>query len=391
MERPVMQRLIGAAVLALLAIIFLPMILKPDVKAPDVSEVPLQMPKQPEAVTPESGNMETRELPLNVPGEVPAQGGVLGVPMTPVDAATGKPVSAAPTELETLPIATTEKPPTAAPVDKSSMVAEPINAKPVTSVQGEPSKTPVSSNPTVTTKPAMIEKPAIPMPKPPRPVDVPVTPEKTPVAMPKPPRPVDSPVIEKPVTKPAKLPEPVATAAAAGNYSISIGSFTNLDNANALVAKLRAQKLPVQTEKVSINGKSGMKVRIGPYADRASAETDRLKADAIAGSTSKVAAQLPSPAEKTVEKAAAKPAAAASSGTGFSVQLEALSVEADATKMRDRARSLGFNAFVKRVETEKGPLYSVRLGPVADRDAANKLRDDAAQKLGKTGIVKPHP
>ena len=73
------------------------------------------------------------------------------------------------------------------------------------------------------------------------------------------------------------------------------------------------------------------------------------------------------------------------------MQLEALSDNAKAEEIRNRARSLGFNAFVKRVETEKGVLYSVRLGPVADRDAANKLRDEATQKLGKTGIVKTHP
>ncbi|MGH8105622.1 MAG: SPOR domain-containing protein, partial [Arenimonas sp.] len=107
---------------------------------------------------------------------------------------------------------------------------------------------------------------------------------------------------------------------------------------------------------------------------------------------SKVNAQDAAPSTATVSKpaatATAKPAATSS---GFSVQLEALSDNAKAEEMRNRARSLGFNAFVKRVETEKGVLYSVRLGPVADRDAANKLRDEATQKLGKTGIVKIHP
>jgi DedD protein len=379
MEKPVIQRLIGAAVLALLAIIFLPMLLKPDVKAPDVSEVPLQMPKQPEAVTSTNGPIETRELPLNVPGDAPAQGGVLGVPMTPVDAATGQPI--APSEapaLQNTPIATTQTPPaaqTAGP--KSSALPDDalLTVKPVPSAQGEQAKTPP---PAVTPQPKPNAGPA--------------------VAMPKPPRPVDEPVSEKPPTKPAKLPQSSA-AAAVGNYTISIGSFSNLDNANALVTKLRAQNLPVKTEKVSINGKSAMKVLIGPYADRASAETDRLKADAIAGSVSKVAAQTSAPAakpaEKSVEKPSAKPAAAAptttATGSGFSVQLEALSVEAEAMKMRDRARGQGFNAFVKRVETDKGTFYAVRLGPVADRDAANKLNDQAKQKLGKSGFVKSHP
>ena len=45
MESPLKQRLIGAAVLAALAIIFLPMLLKgPAVREPDATEVPLSMP-----------------------------------------------------------------------------------------------------------------------------------------------------------------------------------------------------------------------------------------------------------------------------------------------------------------------------------------------------------
>jgi DedD protein len=376
MERPVMQRLIGAAVLGLLAIIFLPMLLQPDVKAPDVSEVPLRMPNQPEVASPDNATMETRELPLNVPGNAPAQGGVLGVPMTPVDAATGQavtPSTADNTPLQALPIATTPTSPAAQipPAKITPLAEDALPVKPITSVQGESSKTPPTLAKPIL-KPVVDEKPAIPMPKPPRPADPPFA--------------------EKPPTKPAKLPEP---ATAAGNYTIAIGSFTNLENANALVAKLKAQRLPVQTEKATVNGKPALKVRIGPYVDRASAEVDRVKADAIAGSVSKVAASAApteKPVEKTAEKAAPKPAAnSGSSGSGFSVQLEALSLEAEAGKVRDRARSMGFNAFVKRVETEKGVLYSVRLGPVADRDAANKLRDDASQKLGKTGIVKSHP
>ncbi|MGH8107667.1 MAG: SPOR domain-containing protein [Arenimonas sp.] len=323
METPVKQRLIGALVLALVAILFLPLILTNDVKAPDVSEVALDMPKAPES------EFETRDLPLNAPtGKTPA-GGVLGVPKPPVSASAEVPVidppvvSGATTPAETTP---------ENPVIKSVEPAKPAETKPLE------------------TKPV-----------------------------------VEKPVVEKPAeVKPA--------AVAAGNFTITVGSFTNLDSANNLVARLKAQKLPVLTEKISVNGKPALKIRIGPYADRASAEAARLKADEIAGGTSKVNAQDAAPSTATVSKpaatATAKPAATSS---GFSVQLEALSDNAKAEEMRNRARSLGFNAFVKRVETEKGVLYSVRLGPVADRDAANKLRDEATQKLGKTGIVKIHP
>lgn len=327
METPVKQRLIGALVLALVAILFLPMLLKPDVKAPDVSEVPLDMPKAPES------EFETRDLPLNVPvGKTPA-GGVLGVPKSPVDTSLETPVN-----------------------DPAAGVAEttaPTVAAPTTMAPVEPAK-PADVKPAIATtvKPAITEKPA---------------------------------EVKTPEVKPA--------AVAAGNFTITIGSFTKLDSANALVTRLKAQKLPVLTEKISVDGKPALKIRIGPYADRASAEAARLKADEIAGGASKVNVQdaASNNASETKKPTTSTKPAPVSVSSGFSVQLEALSDNAKAEEIRNRARSLGFNAFVKRVETEKGVLYSVRLGPVADREAANKLRDEAAQKLGKTGIVKTHP
>jgi hypothetical protein len=60
---------------------------------------------------------------------------------------------------------------------------------------------------------------------------------------------------------------------------VNIGSFANVANANALVAKLRAQKLPVLADKVAIASGSAMRVRVGPYADRATAEAARLRAE----------------------------------------------------------------------------------------------------------------
>lgn len=325
METPVKQRLIGAVVLALVAILFLPLILTNDVKAPDVSEVPLDMPKAPES------EFETRDLPLNVPtGKAPA-GGVLGVPKAPVDTAIELPVTD--NAMDGNPDATV----VGSPDSSTIQTVEPVKPADVK---------PVETKPVATTPKPVVEKPA--------------------------------------EVKPA--------AVAAGNFTITIGSFTNLESANNLVSRLKAQKLPVLTEKITVSGKPALKIRIGPYADRASAEAARLKADEIAGGASKVNVQDAAPSTTTASKpttTAAKPAPAAISG--FSVQLEALSDNAKAEEMRNRARSLGFNAFVKRVETEKGVLYSVRLGPVADREAANKLRDEAAQKLGKTGIVKTHP
>jgi DedD protein len=211
------------------------------------------------------------------------------------------------------------------------------------------------------------------------------------------------------VTEPAKpepaKPEPATVAA--GNYAVNIGSFSKIDNANALVAKLRAAKLPVIAEHVKLGQVDALRIRLGPYADRTSAEAGRLRADELAGGASKVivldaiadSAPAPKPAlilptTKPVTTAPApvpKPAVAAPVVSGFAVQLAAPANEADANALRDRAHAAGFSAFVQRVETDAGVRFRVRVGPVADRVAAEQLRDSVNAKLGSKGIIVPHP
>ncbi len=319
MDSTLKQRLIGAAVLAALAIIFLPMLLKgPDVREPDAAAVPLSMPAAP------GQEYETRELPLTEPEGSTPPGGVLGMGPAPGAAA-----------VPSLPVP-----------DQPSAAAQAV----------------------------------------------------------------------APVTLPAPAPSPAAAAAiAAGNYVVNIGSFSNLENAGALVGKLRAAKLPVAADRVTLASGTAMRIRVGPYADRAAAEAARLRAEAVTGSGSKVvvldagpgpaprpATQTPPPSAPTAAptapvaskpavpavKDAGKPVAIA---TGFAVQLSAPSVEAEAIALRDRARSLGFDSFVRRVETDSGARFRVRVGPVADRATAGTLRDAVNDKLGTKGIVVVNP
>ena len=77
---------------------------------------------------------------------------------------------------------------------------------------------------------------------------------------------------------------------------------------------------------------------------------------------------------------------------GFAVQLGALSSEADANALRDRARAAGFVAFHQRIATDNGLVWRVRVGPEADRAAAERLRDSIAAKLGlRETIIVSHP
>jgi cell division septation protein DedD len=81
----------------------------------------------------------------------------------------------------------------------------------------------------------------------------------------------------------------------------------------------------------------------------------------------------------------------AAANTGFVVQLGAFSNAADANAMRDKMRAGGFSAFVDQVNTDKGTLNRVRVGPVANRADADKLKVQVKAKFGIDGMVRPHP
>lgn len=335
MDTALKQRLIGAVVLVALAVIFLPMLVKGPAPDSGVSDVPLDVP--PAA----GGEFETRELPLVTPGNAPATGAV--------------------------------------------------------GLQGQ---------------------------------------------------------VAAPAAEPAPADgvlQPAATAG--GNFAVSFGAYATQSDADAVLVRVKQAKLPGFVEPATINGKPAFRVRVGPYVDRPQAEAARLDAIRVrsdvnaqvvtldvpaaaptatahvpaaavaAPAASAVTTQAlpPEPAKpapkpaateskpvatttaetKPVPPPAVKPAAPApkpteaakpaASGTGFAVQLGAFSNAADANALRDRARGAGFSAFVEQVRTDKGTLSRVRIGPVANRADADRLKMQVASKIGVDGMVRPHP
>jgi len=351
------QRLIGAAVLVALAVIFLPMLVKGPAPDSGVSDVPLKMPDAP------GGEMETRELPLAAPGEVP-KGGAVGMDATPVDRpqpASTMPAGAAP----------------AAGTDATATATDPAAA------------------------PSSSAAPALP-----------------------------------PTT-------------AAGDYAVHFGAYATQKGADQVVALAKAAGLPAYSETTTVNGKSAFRVRIGPYATRAEAESVRLKAldvrsdvpvrvVALDAETSAPPAEPPKPAPAEPAKpaepqvatakpeakpetkpapakpaepvpaapkpvaAAPKPASApppapkpatppAAAKVGFAVQVGAFSDAVQAGALRERLRAAGFTAFTDTVTTDKGKLTRVRVGPALDRAAADQLKAQIQAKVGVDGIVRPYP
>ena len=333
MDTPLKQRLIGAAVLVALAVIFLPMLVKGPAPDSGAADVPLNMP-----ATPDTG-METRELPLAGPADAPA-GGATGMPVDAADA----------------------------------------NAQGAGDAQAYPA------------------------------------------------------------------------AVAGGDYAVHFGSYATADAAQTVVRALQKAQLPAYSEATQLNGKPAWRVRVGPFASQADAEAARLRATQVrsdvnarvvvldaetapatttpantqpattapmADIAATMAKPLPSePTSVATKPAPAKPAPApqpqvaakpqppkpqpappaakpapapAAANVGFVVQLAAFARPADAEALRDRARAAGFSAFTESVKTDKGTLSRVRIGPVADRAAADQLKAQVQSKLGIAGIVRPQP
>lgn len=355
MDTGTKQRLVGAAVLIALAVIFLPMLVQGPAPDSGVSDVPLDMPK-----VPDDGEFVTRDLPLVTPGTAP-EGGAVG--LRGDAGADGR-----------------------LPTVETGSASQPVG------------------------------------------------------------------IGEGTAPDDATM-QPVTTAA--GDYAVHFGSYASAAAADTVLRQVRQARLPAYTEQAVLNGRPAWRVRIGPFATRADAESARLRAvqvrddvgarvvvlDAATGAPAPTAASasasqpvakpaatgitteaLPpdpprpvaatqtTPAAATTALATPKPAAPkpaaqppapttastapvrpAASGIGFAVQVGAFGNAAEATRLRDRLRAAGLSAFTEQVQTEKGALTRVRVGPVANRADADALKAQVRAKAGVDGIVRPHP
>jgi len=329
MDSALKQRLIGAAVLVALAMIFLPMLLKgPDTAQSDAARVSLDLPAAPDQ------EFETREIPLILPvPSRPDDSGVLGMPRG-----------------------------AAANDDPNAITTVDMTGEPAPRVEYEPG--PETEAPVVAVDAATgLPEPAAPTPAP---------------------APAPAPVAAAPPA-PTPAPAPLPATAAGGRYAVNVGSFSNLDNARALADRIRSSGLPLTSEPVDVAGRPAMRLRVGPYGDRAAAEAARIRVQTVTGGEAMVITLDAAPAAEA-------PRASTASAVGFAVQLGALRSESDASALRDRARAAGFVAFHQRISTDRGDVWRVRVGPEADRASAERLRESVIARLGLgDAIVVPHP
>ncbi len=56
-----------------------------------------------------------------------------------------------------------------------------------------------------------------------------------------------------------------------GSWVVQVGTFSNAENATRLEQKLRAEGQPVRAERVQLDSGKAVRLRVGPFADRAAA------------------------------------------------------------------------------------------------------------------------
>ncbi|TLY51316.1 MAG: hypothetical protein E6K53_07840 [Gammaproteobacteria bacterium] len=316
MDSALKQRLVGAAVLIALAVIFVPMFFSSTPPKQENTTIGLNIPPAPER------NFETRNLAVDAPGKAtPAP----AIPKTDV-----------------------------APADKVTTVT---TAAPASNEAADKPASPAAENKPVATDTKPIATPLV-------------------------------------LSKPAPAPPPAPAAQADGHFLIGLGVYTDDAHAKALVEKVKKLGYPAFAESTEYQGKPAMRVRVGPYADRAAAEGVRLK---IKQAEDKVPSSVvdvgDKPASATDATPAATPAQApvANRAGGFAVQVGAFKSEEEANKLRDRMRSGGVASFVEKGAVGDTTWWKVRAGPYADKPGADAALASIKQKFQINGMVTAQP
>jgi DedD protein len=187
---------------------------------------------------------------------------------------------------------------------------------------------------------------------------------------------------------PAIAPQPTSPAlppatAARGIYAVNLSAYAP-DGANRLMQRVRALGYPVHGEPIQRAGKSLTLVSAGPFETRAAAEAARLKiAQSIPGAPARLEAGANTPQGDVPAPATAGPARAGA----WAVQVAAMGSQADALALRDKLRANGFDGFVDSVNAGGRQLWRVRAGPQTQRSDAVSLRDQIKAKLGLDGNI----
>jgi DedD protein len=199
-------------------------------------------------------------------------------------------------------------------------------------------------------------------------------------------------------TLPAAAPEPIrnvtvdlTTSKAPANSEVEPGSPEAGASSSAEPSGASAGTSPGATTGATTGGSTGGSTAASTAASAAyspAAETPIAPSPAPAGTGASPSAHNGAPAKQPPRTAAARVESAATSPTSvghgsWSVQLGSFASRANADNLTRQIKGQGFSAFVLTGGSGTSMRYRVRVGPLADRESAERI----ASKLKSLGHV----
>jgi cell division septation protein DedD len=322
MDKALKQRLVGASVLIILAVIVLPMLLSGRSDRLKHESSRIELPPKPDELS-----IETRRFPVGIPNR-----------QTPnaerVTEESPEPVTPAAEQVESIDLATADVEEQATDQDQATAIDDArvpaISVEEPTLADNEDAASPESVN-TQAPPPAVAS-------------------------------------ITLNSEKPESL-EPVETSDSfedAPRYLVQVASFSNERNANALADMLKAENHPVLLDVVDRPAGRMYRVRVGPFAKRPDA-------DALVSSLRTKMTDL-TPRVLDLRPDDSAPVSTPSDPlVRWVVQVGSFSNAKSAEELVAKLRLSGLSAFSEKVSSASGTAYKVRIGPELDRGKAAEL------------------
>ncbi len=181
------------------------------------------------------------------------------------------------------------------------------------------------------------------------------------------------------VTSPASV-SPESSPETASRYVVQVASFGALDNANKLTATLKNGGYSVVTDSVKSDVGILHRVRVGPFATEAEANTTAIELESkIRGIKPRVmdlqpgkSAQITSPSDPLVR---------------WIVQIGSFSNADNAEKLVASLRLNGLSAYQETVTSSGSNIYRVRIGPFLERKEAIRVERLVRDERSLNGVV----
>jgi len=316
MDKALKQRLVGASVLIILAVIVLPMLLSGRSETLKQESRQIELPAKPDELS-----IETRRFPVGVPGKTVAA----------AEQAAQEPVQAD----------TNDQP---AAVNDPGDVAETVTGDPG---QDPPQLTTSADGDSAGSAETLVDSSAGTVAKPPAVTSITLTSGRE---------------------KDVNITQPAGTPGDAPRYLVQVASFSNEKNANSLAETLRTRNMPVLMDVVDRTAGRMHRVRVGPYVERA-------EADAVVSTLGTELKDMDlTPRVLDLRPGDSSPVSTPSDPlVRWVVQVGSFGEAERASNLVAQLRLSGLPAYSEKVTTSTGEVYKVRLGPEVSRDKAVEL------------------